>query len=77
MLDKKLNKAQEVYLMANSKEEAQNIYNLNDTQSLGILKERNQVILHSNKELTEAQLPDVQRNLVVENNKRFMESRRK
>jgi len=77
MLDKKLNKAQEVYLMANSKEEAQNIYGLNDAQSLGILKERNQVILNSNKELTEAQLPDVQRNLVVENNKKFMESRRK
>lgn len=77
MLDKKLNKAQEVYLTANSKEEAQNIYNLNDPQSLGILKERNQTILKSNKDLSEAQLPDVQRNLVVESNKRFMESRRK
>jgi hypothetical protein len=63
--------------MANSKEEAQNIYNLNDPQSLGILKERNQTILKSDKELSEAQLPDVQRNLVVESNKRFMESRRK
>lgn len=77
MLDKKLNKAQEVYLMANSKEEAQNIYGLNDTQSLGILKERNQVILNTKEQIKEAQLPDVQRNLVVENNKRFMESRRK
>lgn len=77
MLDKKLNKAQEVYLMAHSKEEAQNIYNLNDQQSLGILKERNQAIMNSGKELVEAQLPDVQRNLVVESNKRFMESRRK
>lgn len=77
MLDKKLGKAQEVYLMANSKEEAQNIYNLNDQQSLGILKERNQTILNSKKDLEQADLPDVQRNLVVQTNQAFMESRRK
>lgn len=77
MLDKKLGKAQEVYLMANSKEEAQNIYNLNDQQSLGILKERNQTILNSKKDLEQAELPDVQRNLVVQTNQAFMDSRRK
>lgn len=77
MLDKKLSKAQEVYLMAESKEEAQNIYNLNDQQSLGILNERNQVILNSNKDLEQADLPDVQRNLVVQSNQALVASRRK
>lgn len=77
MLDKKLAKAQEVYVMANSKEEAQNIYNLNDPNSQHIIKERNVAILNSKGDIGQDQLPDVKRDLVVETNRRFMESRKK
>jgi hypothetical protein len=77
MLDNKLNKAQEVYFMAGSKEEAQNIYSLNDINSQNIIKERNTVIFNTDKELNQDQLPDVKRDLVVENNRKFMESRKK
>lgn len=77
MLDNKLNKAQEVYFMAGSKEEAQNIYSLNDINSQNIIKERNTVIFNADKELNQDQLPDVKRDLVVESNRKFMESRKK
>lgn len=77
LLDGKLSKAQEVYLMAGSKEEAQNIYNLNDINTQNIIKERNNVILNSNKDIEQANLPDIQRNLIVETNRKFTESRRK
>lgn len=77
MFDKKLGKAQEVYIMANSKEEAQNIYSLNDANAAHIIKERNNAILRTNKDIPEASLPDVQRNIISENNRKFMESRKK
>ena len=74
---KNLNNAKEVFLMANSKEEAENIYGLNDTHSRNIIRERNQVILNSNGNIPEAKLPDVQRDLVIQNNKQFIESRKR
>jgi hypothetical protein len=61
-----LNKAQEVFLVANSKEQAEAIYNLNDSSSMNIINERNNVIQKSGKEIQEADLPDVQRNLLVQ-----------
>jgi hypothetical protein len=61
-----LNKAQEVFLVANSKEEAEAIYNLNDSSSMHIINERNTVIKNSGKEIQEADLPDVQRTLLVQ-----------
>lgn len=61
-----LNKAQEVFLVANSKEEAEAIYSLNDSSSLNIINERNTVIQNSGKEIAEADLPDVKRNLMVQ-----------
>jgi hypothetical protein len=77
MFDKKLGKAQEVYVMANSKEEAQNIYGLNDSNSMHIIKERNNLVMKAGSDVPETRLPDVQRNLIMENNKKFMESRKK
>lgn len=77
MFDGKLSKAQEVYVMAGSKDEAENIYNLNDQNSQFIIKERNSVVLNSNAFIEEANLPDVQRNLITENNKKFMEGKKK
>ena len=75
--DKKIGNAKEVFLVANSKEEAQNIYDLNDPQSRNIIKERNRIILNSSTDIPEAELPDVQRDLVIQNNKQFMQSRKK
>jgi hypothetical protein len=73
---KKIGDAKEVFLVANSKEEAQNIYNLNDPTSRHIIKERNKIILHSNKDIKESDLPDVQRDLQMKNNQQFINSRK-
>lgn len=73
---KGLDRANEVFIVANSKEEAQAIYDLNDDTNMHIIRERNSVILNSQKELKEAELPDVQRNIVAESNRQFMQSRK-
>lgn len=75
--DKKLGNAKEVFLMANSKEEAQNIYNLNDPNSMNIIKERNNFLSRTNQEVSETQLPDVQREILVQNNQKFIQSRKR
>ena len=75
--DKKIGKAGEVFIMANSKEEAQNIYNLNDAQSRGVIRERENVLKKTSTPLSENQLPDVQRNLVVQSNQQFKNNARK
>lgn len=61
---KKLNKAGEVFLVANSQEEANNIYNLNDNTQRHIIKERNQIIGRSDTAIDVNQLPDVRRELM-------------
>jgi hypothetical protein len=68
ILGNKLNKAGEVFLMANSKEEAQNIYSLNDQSSMNTIKERNTTILQSGQDVKETSLPDVKRDLQVQKN---------
>lgn len=60
---KKLGKAGEVFLVANSQEEANNIYNLNENTQRHIIKERNQII-SSAESVDAAQLPDAQRELM-------------
>ena len=70
---KNLGNAQEVFLMANSKEEAENIYTLNENSSRHIINERNAIILNSNKDVDASQLPDSQRALLMESNKQFMQ----
>lgn len=69
---KNLGNAQEVFLIANSKEEADNIYNLNDNRSRHIINERNAVVLNSNQEISDNNLPDMQRNLQMESNRQFL-----
>jgi len=68
----KLDKAQEVFLMAGSKEEAENIYDLNDHENRQIIKERNQFIQYSNKkgdkEIAVTKLPDIQRDIITQSN---------
>ncbi len=63
----KLDKAGDVFLMAKSKEEAQAIYGMNDTEANSIIKERQNVI---NKQsiVKEQNLPDVQRGLILQSN---------
>lgn len=68
---KNLGKAQEVFLMANTNEEAQNIYNLNDNQSRNIIREREKTISHLGS-VEHSKLPDVQRDLVIQSNQQFM-----
>lgn len=71
--DKNLGKAQEVFLMAKSNEEAQNIYNLNDNQSRHIIKEREKAISNAGS-IEHSHLPDVQRDLMVQSNQQFMQT---
>lgn len=73
---KKLDKAGEVFIVANSQEEAQQIYGLNDNTNKHIIKERSSVILSTNKQLEEKELPDVQRNLVQQSNEQYKNSRK-
>lgn len=68
---KGLDKAGEVFIMANSQEEAQNIYGLNDNTSRHIIKERQNLLSKSTQTINEQDLPDVQRNLVVQTNEQF------
>ena len=60
-------------ISANSKEEAENIYTLNENSSRHIINERNAIILNSNKDVDASQLPDSQRALLMESNKQFMQ----
>jgi len=71
---KKLNNAQEVYLVANSQEEVKNIYGLNDNQSRSIIKERDNVIEKNKNGLDHSSLPDIQRNLNVQINQQYIQS---
>jgi hypothetical protein len=74
---KKLGKAGEVFVMANSQEEATNIYGLNDGASKHIIRERNALIRNINGDIQDQNLPDVQRQLLVQNNEQFKNSRKK
>lgn len=68
---KKLNKAGEVFIMANSQEEAQNIYDLNDNNSRHIIRERNMVIKSQNESISDIQLPDNQRTMTQQSHELF------
>jgi hypothetical protein len=68
---KNLNKAGEVFVMANSQEEAQNIYDLNDHNSRHIIRERESIIKNTSETIDVVQLPDVQRELTVQTNQQF------
>lgn len=69
---KGLDKANEVYVMASSSEEAKSIYALNDNTGMNIIKERSQVI-SGGKEIKESDLPDIQRDLRIQQNQQFMD----
>ena len=75
--DKNLGDAREVFLMANSKEEAQNIYGLNNPNARNTIKERNKIITNSDSNISETDLPDIQRDLLIQQNKQFMQTRKK
>lgn len=68
---KNLNKAGEVFVMANSQEEAQQIYDLNDNSSRHIIRERESIIKQSEGTIDVGQLPDTQRSLTVQSNEQF------
>ena len=64
---KNIGKAGEVFLVANSKEEAQNIYSLNSATNTHIIKERAQAV-EKYGQIDDINLPDVQRNLFIQQN---------
>jgi hypothetical protein len=73
---KKLDKAGEIFVMAKSKEEANNIFELNDPNARGIIKERQSILTRSNRDINDAELPDVKRNLIMQSNQKFKNSRK-
>ena len=77
MLGDKLNKAGEVFLVANSKEEIQNIYDLNDAGARHTIREREKTIINSDTEISVTQLPDIQRDIIMEQNRLYKEKNRK
>jgi hypothetical protein len=68
---RKLDKAGEVFIMANSQEEVEQIYSLNDNNARHIIKERNKVILRSPEQINDSALPDVQRNIILQTNQQI------
>jgi hypothetical protein len=71
---KKLNRAQEVYLVASSQEEVKNIYGLNDNQSRSIINEREKIIEKTGQGIDHSHLPDIQRDLTVQTNQQYIRS---
>ena len=67
---------QEVFLVANNLQQAQNIYNMNDEQSRSIVKSREQVI-KSLGEVDHGHLPDVQNDLRMQATRQFQNKMRK
>jgi len=58
--------------MASSKEEAENIYNMNDNQSRGVIKERQNFInKNKDKEINVTELPDVKRDIIIQSNEKM------
>ena len=73
---KKLDKAGEVFIMANSKDEAKQIYDLNDNTNKHIINERRSVIMNTNRPLEDKELPDIKRNTIQQINEQFKNSRK-
>lgn len=68
MLPGKLKDAQEIYVMANNPSEAKDINNLNDGNMSMIVQERKKFVQKYGK-VKESNLPDVQRDLIINSNK--------
>lgn len=77
LLGNKLDKAGEVFVVANSPEEAQDIYNLNSNTARFTIKERENIILNSTDIVESSNLPDVQRDLTSQQNQIFKDKFKK
>lgn len=69
-LGSKMSKAQEVFLMANSREDISDIYDMNNSASKAVITERNKAI-QKYKEIDASKLPDVKRDLEQLNQEAF------
>lgn len=77
LLDNKgLGKANEVYIMAKSKDEASSIYQLNDHSSKNIISER-AAVLAQKKEIKEEDLPDIKRSIQIQQNQNWVDSHKR
>jgi hypothetical protein len=63
MLSNKVKNSSEIFLMAQDKEQQENIWNLNSSESKARIQEKTQLVLNSTSEVQEHQLPDVQRDI--------------
>lgn len=75
-LNPKLQKAQEVFLMASNKEETEEILGMNSKESMVKLKQRSAFLAESNS-ATQAQLPDVKMDLRARSVEMARQQRRK
>jgi len=76
MLPGKLGNAGEVFVMAGSRDEAEDIMSLNDYDARQTLREREKVIQRAGV-VEERDLPDVQRNLIINQNEMMAQTLRK
>lgn len=74
-LSGKLNNAGEVFIIAESKEEAQVIHDLNDAQGQGIINERKQA-LNRFGQVEEQQFPDSQRSILLQTQQNVKNTRK-
>ena len=73
--NEKIRNADEIYVVAQNREDASEIYNINDPTARNIIRERDQKI--TGKEgIKFTELDDVQRQLQVEKNKKFADTMR-
>lgn len=76
MLPGKLGKAQDVFVQVHNRHQAKDIYSLNDIQGKSVIRERQQTIERAGS-VKEQNLPDIQRDLIIESNQKRVEMMRK
>ena len=69
-LGDKMSKAQEIFLMANNKDDISEIYDMNNAASKAIINERSKTISKL-KEVDASKLPDIQREISQQNQEAF------
>ena len=75
-LGNRMAKAQELFIMATDKDDAQNIYNMNSSVGKSIITERNNVI-SKNKQVDVTQLPDIKQEIQLSANESLKNKMRK
>lgn len=75
-LGSKMSKAQEMFIMANSSNDASDVYNMNNSATKAIIAERNTAIMKT-KDIDASKLPDAQRDIAIMGQENFKAKLRK